>query len=184
VSARDTLLEEVRARYAAAAVIAANGGDALTAEEACCGPAAVASETVSPDGGSGAGCCGPSTDPSVATAGAGFGAALYGAEDHAAVPDAARLASLGCGNPTAVAELEEGEVVLDLGSGGGIDVLLSARRVGPTGKAYGLDMTDEMLELARQAAPRPVPRTSSSSRDASSRSPCPMRASTSSSPTA
>src|SRR6185369_7335223 len=63
--------------------------------------------------------------------------------------DTALLASLGCGNPTAVAELREGEAVLDLGSGGGIDVLLSARRVGPTGKAYGLDMTDEMLELAR-----------------------------------
>ncbi|MGZ5324951.1 MAG: arsenite methyltransferase, partial [Solirubrobacterales bacterium] len=65
------------------------------------------------------------------------------------LPDAAKLASLGCGNPTAVAELHEGETVLDLGSGGGIDVLLSARRVGPTGRAYGLDMTDEMLELAR-----------------------------------
>ena len=62
------------------------------------------------------------------------------------------LASLGCGNPTAVAELREGEVVLDLGSGGGIDVLLSARRVGPTGKAYGLDMTEEMLALARRNA--------------------------------
>ena len=66
------------------------------------------------------------------------------------LPDAAKLASLGCGNPTAVAELHEGETVLDLGSGGGIDVLLSARRVGPTGKAYGVDMTDEMLELARR----------------------------------
>ena len=70
-------------------------------------------------------------------------------EDRDALPDAALLASLGCGNPTAVAELHEGETVLDLGSGGGIDVLLSARRVGPTGKAYGLDMTDEMLALAR-----------------------------------
>ena len=69
--------------------------------------------------------------------------------DRDALPDAAQLASLGCGNPTAVADLHEGETVLDLGSGGGIDVLLSARRVGPTGKAYGLDMTDEMLELAR-----------------------------------
>src|SRR5207249_6679162 len=65
-------------------------------------------------------------------------------------PDAALLASLGCGNPTALAELKPGETVLDLGSGGGIDVLLSARRVAPTGKAYGLDMTDEMLELARE----------------------------------
>ena len=66
------------------------------------------------------------------------------------LPEAAKLASLGCGNPTAVAELHEGETVLDLGSGGGIDVLLSARRVGPAGKAYGLDMTDEMLALARE----------------------------------
>jgi ubiquinone/menaquinone biosynthesis C-methylase UbiE len=67
-----------------------------------------------------------------------------------ALPDEAKLASLGCGNPTAVAELHEGETVLDLGSGGGIDVLLSARRVGPSGKAYGVDMTDEMLEVARR----------------------------------
>ena len=78
-----------------------------------------------------------------------FGAELYEASDRDELPDAAKLASLGCGNPTAVAELHEGEVVLDLGSGGGIDVLLSARRVGPGGKAYGLDMTDEMLDLAR-----------------------------------
>jgi arsenite methyltransferase len=74
---------------------------------------------------------------------------LYGAEETAAVPEQALRASLGCGNPAALAELRPGEVVLDLGSGGGIDVLLSARRVGPTGKAYGLDMTDEMLALAR-----------------------------------
>ena len=78
-----------------------------------------------------------------------FGATLYDDADRDELPDTARLASLGCGNPTAVAELKEGETVLDLGSGGGIDVLLSARRVGPTGYAYGLDMTDEMLELAR-----------------------------------
>jgi SAM-dependent methyltransferase len=77
---------------------------------------------------------------------------LYDELDRAGLPDAAVLASLGCGNPTAVAELREGEVVLDLGSGGGIDVLLSARRVGPTGFAYGLDMTDEMLDLARANA--------------------------------
>ena len=90
------------------------------------------------------------------------------------------LASLGCGNPTAVAELHEGEVVLDLGSGGGIDVLLSARRVGPTGKAYGLDMTEEMLALARRnareagAAQRRVP-----ARADRGRSRCPPRRSTS-----
>ncbi|MFZ2490347.1 MAG: arsenite methyltransferase [Thermoanaerobaculia bacterium] len=75
---------------------------------------------------------------------------LYGDGEIAEVPEGAVLASLGCGNPTALAELREGEVVLDLGSGGGIDVLLSARRVGPTGKAYGLDMTDDMLALARE----------------------------------
>ncbi len=79
-------------------------------------------------------------------------ARLYAPEQRAELPDAALLASLGCGNPTAVAELREGETVLDLGSGGGIDVILSARRVGPTGKAYGLDMTQEMLELARRNA--------------------------------
>jgi len=90
-------------------------------------------------------CCGPSGD-------AVFGEALYDEFDRAVLPDAAVLASLGCGNPTAVAELRDGEIVLDLGSGGGIDVLLSARRVGPTGFAYGLDMTDEMLTLARRNA--------------------------------
>src|SRR5213082_180178 len=74
---------------------------------------------------------------------------LYDAGETAALPEGAVKASLGCGNPTALAELHAGETVLDLGSGGGIDVLLSAKRVGPTGKAYGLDMTDEMLELAR-----------------------------------
>jgi arsenite methyltransferase len=101
------------------------------------------------DGTDGAACCG--TDAAVITeeqAGR-FGAALYAEDQRGALPDTAVLASLGCGNPTAVAELREGEAVLDLGSGGGIDVLLSARRVGPTGTAYGLDMTDEMLALAR-----------------------------------
>ncbi|MFD4674882.1 arsenite methyltransferase [Lentzea sp. NPDC058450] len=77
-----------------------------------------------------------------------FGSALYAADDRSALPAEAVAASLGCGNPTAVASLREGDRVLDLGSGGGIDVLLSARRVGPTGKAYGLDMTEEMLALA------------------------------------
>jgi SAM-dependent methyltransferase len=81
-----------------------------------------------------------------------FGAGRYGPGERDSLPEAAQLASLGCGNPTAVAALEEGETVLDLGSGGGIDVLLSAQRVGPTGKAYGLDMTDEMLALARENA--------------------------------
>jgi SAM-dependent methyltransferase len=114
--------ERVRERYAAAALAAGGGASA------CCGDGAAI------------------TDEQRRL----FGSGLYADEDRDALPDAARLASLGCGNPTAVAELGEGETVLDLGSGGGIDVLLSARRVGPTGKAYGLDMTDEMLELARR----------------------------------
>jgi arsenite methyltransferase len=86
------------------------------------------------------------------SASADFGDALYTSEERDDVPAAAALASLGCGNPTAVAELRDGEVVLDLGSGGGIDVILSAKRVGPAGTAYGLDMTDEMLALARRNA--------------------------------
>lgn len=95
----------------------------------------------------GGGCCGGG---STAEAGDPITGGLYRLEDAGGVPDGARTASLGCGNPTALAELREGETVLDLGSGGGLDVLLSARRVGPTGKAYGLDMTDEMLVLARE----------------------------------
>ena len=92
------------------------------------------------DAGCGSGCgCG---DPITSN--------LYDAQDTATLPEQAVLASLGCGNPTALADLHPGDVVLDLGSGGGIDVLLSAKRVGPTGKAYGLDMTDEMLALARR----------------------------------
>jgi len=99
---------------------------------------------------SGAGwCC---CEPASAREGSGdpITSNLYDAAQEGEVPDAARKASLGCGNPTALAELKPGEIVLDLGSGGGIDVLLSARRVAPTGKAYGLDMTDEMLALAEE----------------------------------
>ena len=126
----DEIRDAVRERYAEAAKEASSG------QASCCGP----------DGSS----CG-SSDASILSAeqAEAFGPELYSVEERDALPDAARLASLGCGNPTAVAELNEGETVLDLGSGGGIDVLLSARRVGPTGKAYGVDMTDEMLELAR-----------------------------------
>ncbi|MFC6236700.1 arsenite methyltransferase [Longivirga aurantiaca] len=94
------------------------------------------------------GCATTSTCCDSTPATAPFGAALYDVSERSELPEAAVLASLGCGNPTALAELSPGEVVLDLGSGGGIDVLLSARRVGPTGKAYGLDMTPEMHELA------------------------------------
>jgi arsenite methyltransferase len=118
----DSIREQVRDRYARAAlaVTDVSGNAEVTAD--CCG---------------GGGC------------GSDFGAALYESGQTTGLPDEAVLASLGCGNPTAVAELREGETVLDLGSGGGIDVLLSARRVGASGFAYGLDMTDEMLELAR-----------------------------------
>ena len=101
--------------------------------------------------GGSASCCG--TDPA-ATSGCGCGdpitANLYDSSQAGQIPEEALLASLGCGNPTALAQLNPGETVLDLGSGGGIDVLLSAKRVGPTGKAYGLDMTDEMLALANE----------------------------------
>jgi SAM-dependent methyltransferase len=96
------------------------------------------------------GCCGSSGCCGQAGAEDAITRDLYAAEETAGLPGEALLASLGCGNPTALAELKPGETVLDLGSGGGIDVLLSAGRVGPGGKAYGLDMTDEMLELARE----------------------------------
>jgi arsenite methyltransferase len=131
----DEVREQVRARYADAAlrVAGAQAGGCGCGQPADCGC----------DGG----CCGAATAQEP-----GFGAGLYAPVDTATLPDAALLASLGCGNPTAVAALRPGEVVLDLGSGGGIDVLLSARRVGPTGKAYGLDMTEEMLALARRNA--------------------------------
>jgi SAM-dependent methyltransferase len=126
VVSADELREAVRRRYAEAAVAVSDGS-------AGCGC------------GSGA-CCGDGEADS------SFGEALYEAEQRGELPEAATLASLGCGNPTAVAELGEGETVLDLGSGGGIDVILSAKRVGPTGVVYGLDMTDEMLALARRNA--------------------------------
>jgi arsenite methyltransferase len=101
---------------------------------------------------SSSGCCGPQgcgPDPTLET---DLTAGTYSVDELSAIPDAAALASLGCGNPTAVADLSSGETVLDLGSGGGIDVLLSARRVGPEGYVYGLDMTDEMIDLARRNA--------------------------------
>jgi SAM-dependent methyltransferase len=124
----EELREQVRQRYAEAARAVSEGSG--------CG-----------DGG----CCSGDSATSAVTS-AKFGDVLYDAEQRGELPEAASLASLGCGNPTAVAELREGEVVLDLGSGGGIDVILSARRVGPSGVAYGLDMTDEMLALARMNA--------------------------------
>jgi arsenite methyltransferase len=117
------LREEVRRRYAEAARAADTG------TAACCDD----------------GCCAGGAEDS-------FGSALYAADERGDLPAPALLASLGCGNPTAVAELRAGETVLDLGSGGGIDVILSARRVGRTGRAFGLDMTDEMLSLARRNA--------------------------------
>ena len=116
--------EQVRQRYALAAV---QGGD-----DGCCGAGGCARESI--------------------VVGTAFGAGLYDAQDAVSVPAEALAASLGCGNPMTVAELRAGERVLDLGSGGGIDVLLSAQRVGPDGFAYGVDMTDEMLDLARSNA--------------------------------
>jgi ubiquinone/menaquinone biosynthesis C-methylase UbiE len=123
-STADDLRDEVRRRYAESARAVLEGGEGCgCGSGSCC------------EGGEGV-----------------FGGALYDAEQRGALPEAATLASLGCGNPTAVADLHEGETVLDLGSGGGIDVILSAKRVGPTGTAYGVDMTDEMLALAQQNA--------------------------------
>ncbi|HLN77842.1 MAG TPA: arsenite methyltransferase [Nocardioidaceae bacterium] len=136
--------EEVRARYAAAAaaVAGATGRTALEVVDSdeCCAPSSGVDEAV-------ASCC-----SDTAEVGPAFGAGLYSALEQGELPVEAVAASLGCGNPMMVAELREGEKVLDLGSGGGIDVLLSARRVGETGYAYGVDMTDEMLELARANA--------------------------------
>jgi len=122
----DQIRKAVRARYAAAA------------------------ESVGANGGSGSSCCGAPHAVLSDEEAQVFGASLYDETSQGELPDTATMASLGCGNPTAVAELHAGETVLDLGSGGGIDVLLSAKRVGATGKAYGLDMTDEMLALARE----------------------------------
>jgi arsenite methyltransferase len=141
MSVDDGLKSLVKERYGRAAQAAQ---DAPHAEEAQDAQAAQAAAT---------GCCAPSATGTGCACGGGddpITSNLYGAEEAAAIPPAALRASLGCGNPTALAELTPGEVVLDLGSGGGIDVLLSARRVGPAGKAYGLDMTDEMLALARE----------------------------------
>jgi arsenite methyltransferase len=130
------LREEVRARYAAAARAVLDPGAGVAAS--CCGNPAADS------------CCGDA--PAAAEAVIRFSEGLYREGETDGLPEAAVLASLGCGNPIAVADLREGERVLDLGSGGGIDVLLSARRVGPSGFAYGVDMTDDMLALARRNA--------------------------------
>ncbi|MGH3636633.1 MAG: arsenite methyltransferase [Mycobacterium sp.] len=133
--------EQVRARYAAAATAVSDTGDDALAvvDSQTCQPTSVAAANATCCGGGGA-------------VDAAFGSGLYGQDDQSKVPAAAVAASLGCGNPLAVAELRTGERVLDLGSGGGIDVLLSARRVGASGFAYGVDMTTEMLELARANA--------------------------------
>ena len=135
LTGKDEIRDAVRERYAAAATSVAEG------RAACCGPSGDSNTAAS---------CGCGVDVPDACGGEEFGAGLYLSSDCDALPDEAKLASLGCGNPTAVAELDEGETVLDLGSGGGIDVLLSAQRVGSTGKAYGVDMAEEMLELARR----------------------------------
>jgi arsenite methyltransferase len=128
----DSLRAEIQLRYAAVALAAGSAEST-----GCCGSTAGCC-----DDGSGCDCGGDAT----------FGSGLYSDAEAGQLPSAALTASLGCGNPTAVADLQAGQTVLDLGSGGGIDVILSARRVGPTGFAYGLDMTDEMLALARRNA--------------------------------
>ncbi len=148
-AAQDRILEAVRARYAAAAAAVAQGGEAAKATEALTGAGTRPAADAAPAGGcgcsAGGGCCSPDAPSTVSTD-------LYSAEEVGQLPGDAVRASLGCGNPTALADLRPGQVVLDLGSGGGIDVLLSARRVGPAGFAYGLDMTDEMLALAERNA--------------------------------
>ena len=111
---------------------------------------ATAAQSVGEDNDAGSSCCGPGSATLTDEEAEVFGASLYDETARGELPDTATMASLGCGNPTAVADLNAGETVLDLGSGGGIDVLLSAKRVGPTGKAYGLDMTDERPALARE----------------------------------
>ena len=128
----EDIREVVKQKYGAAALRVQGGGSG------CCGTTAA---------GAGSSCCG--SDPAVGGGCDPITSNLYSAQQSGEIPEQALQASLGCGNPTALAQLNPGETVLDLGSGGGIDVLLSARRVGPTGKAYGLDMTDEMLALAR-----------------------------------
>ncbi len=165
VAAADTELrlndiqQRVRDRYAEAAMAASTAStkeaaaNESVALSGCCGPSVITTEV---------GLDGTRLDAAHASYGCGddccsdvsgtYGLELYDAATREGLPDAAVLASLGCGNPVAVAELREGETVLDLGSGGGIDVLLSARRVGPTGRAIGVDMTDEMLALARRNA--------------------------------
>jgi arsenite methyltransferase len=136
------LRAEVRSRYAEAARAVLE--PAAGAQAGCCGSPAGSSAESS--------CCGAGS--AALDSADCFGGQLYGAGETDGLPEEAVLASLGCGNPLAVADLREGERVLDLGSGGGIDVLLSARRVGPAGFAYGVDMTDDMLQLARQNAAR------------------------------
>jgi arsenite methyltransferase len=132
------LREEVRSRYAEAARAVLEPKAGVSAS--CCGSSATDS------------CCDAGATAALAVG--GFSEGLYREGETDGLPEEAVLASLGCGNPLAVADLREGERVLDLGSGGGIDVLLSARRVGPSGFAYGVDMTDDMLELARRNAAR------------------------------
>src|SRR5947209_14706120 len=130
-STESSLSSSIKRKYGQAALRVADGDTATS----CCGSGA---------------CCGTTTetwDPITSD--------LYDEQQKAGIPPEALLASLGCGNPTALTELQEGETVLDLGSGGGIDVLLSARRAGPTGFVYGVDMTDEMLALAQRTKEKP-----------------------------
>ena len=148
----ELLREEVSARYARTALQVLGTASESTASccgPSCCGPSEVAAPQPVPVASSSS-CCESSCCSTSAGSGNPITSDLYTQMELGEIPVAAALASLGCGNPTALAELKPGEKVLDLGSGGGIDVLLSAKRVGPTGFAYGLDMTDPMLELAER----------------------------------
>ena len=145
---QERVREAVRARYAAAAMAVERGGEAAAVETAL-----IAADQAVRSGAEASACCGSGGDECGCGAGAGaVSVDLYSSDEMAQLPADAVRASLGCGNPTALIDLHPGQVVLDLGSGGGIDVLLSARRVGTTGFAYGVDMTDEMLALAERNA--------------------------------
>jgi len=146
----EELKGQVRRRYAEAALAIRGTGEGDD-EASCCGPSCCGTESQASKGDNEVSCCGPSCcGPDSEASKVDLTGGSYSAEELGELPETATAASLGCGNPVALATLSAGEVVLDLGSGGGIDVLLSARRVSPGGKAYGLDMTNEMLALARK----------------------------------
>src|SRR5215207_3944914 len=146
----EELKGQVRKRYAEAALAVRGTGEGED-EASCCGPSCCGTESQASKGDNEGSCCGPSCcGPDSEASKVDLTGGSDSADELGELPETAAAASLGCGNPLALATLSPGDVVLDLGSGGGIDVLLSARRVSPGGKAYGLDMTNEMLALARK----------------------------------